>query len=243
VNEAADHCIALVRQGDKDRFLATLFAPDEARPHLFALYAFNLEIARIRDSVSEPQLGLIRQQWWLDTLDAMTAGEVPAQPVAKALAQAIAEARLPTDPLRHLVIAREFDLQADPMPDLQALETYLGATSSALIQLAAVILAGPAAGAAAEAAGLAGVAFGLSQLLRDSRRRQSHLPPDMDASVAASHARRRLGEARAAAGAIPEAALPAFLPVSLTELYLRRSEPTQFRRQIALWFAARRNRF
>ena len=67
----AEHVQELVRTGDRDRFLASLFAPDDARPALLALYAFNLEIGRIAASVSEPQLGLIRQQWWLDTLDAI----------------------------------------------------------------------------------------------------------------------------------------------------------------------------
>lgn len=32
-----------VRDGDKDRYLASLFAPDGKRPHLLALYAFNLK--------------------------------------------------------------------------------------------------------------------------------------------------------------------------------------------------------
>ena len=44
------HCEALVRASDKDRFVASLFAPTGTRPHLFALYAFNLEIARVGES-------------------------------------------------------------------------------------------------------------------------------------------------------------------------------------------------
>ena len=43
------HCEALVRASDKDRFVASLFAPTGTRPHLFALYAFNLEIARVAE--------------------------------------------------------------------------------------------------------------------------------------------------------------------------------------------------
>ena len=243
--------MVLVRQGDKDRFLATLFAPDEARPYLWALYAFNLEIARIRDAVSEPELGLIRQQWWLDTLDAIGAGDVPAHPVAQALAQAIAEARLPIEPLRNLIIAREFDLHADSMPDLEALETYLGETCSALMQLAAVILAGDQAAAAAETTGLAGVAYGFALLLSDPVRRQSSLPPGMDVASAVTHAKARLAEARQASSALPRAALPAVLPASLTELYLGKAErdpdslspASQFRRQLTMWWYARQDRF
>ena len=47
----AAHCEKLVREGDSDRYFATLFAPADRRPHLFALYAFALEVARVRDTV------------------------------------------------------------------------------------------------------------------------------------------------------------------------------------------------
>src|ERR1700759_2884419 len=57
-----------LRQHDRDRSQTALFAPAERRDALFALYAFNYEVARIRESVREPMLGLIRLQWWRDAL-------------------------------------------------------------------------------------------------------------------------------------------------------------------------------
>ena len=174
----AEHVQELVRTGDRDRFLASLFAPDDARPALLALYAFNLEIGRIAASVSEPQLGLIRQQWWLDTLDAIFGrADVPGHPVAQELARAVEQGGLPKHALRNLVMAREFDLYSDPMPDMQGLEAYLGETSSALIQMASLVLVGPQAALCAEAAGLAGVAHGLALLLNAGD--SGHLPPDL----------------------------------------------------------------
>jgi len=245
------HCQDLVAKADKDRFLSCLFAPQDARPHLFALYAFNVEIARIREAVSEPQVGLVRQQWWLDTIDGIYAGRTPDHPVAQALVAAIAKGGLPKHALHNLIIAREFDLFDDPMPSLADLEGYLGETSSSLIQLAALILGK----GAAEAAGLAGVAFGLAGVLRLQKAR--YLPRDMVQDLGeketitqlCAHARQRLKEAQALQATIPRSAMPAFLPVSLTKLYLSRIERggtlevTQFRRQIALWWAARNNRF
>ncbi len=65
---AQSHCEALVREGDPDRYLATLFAPAAARPHLFALYAFSLTVARVREAASNPMAGEIRLQWWRDAL-------------------------------------------------------------------------------------------------------------------------------------------------------------------------------
>ena len=64
-----DEISATVRRYDRDRYLSALLAPDAARPHLMALYAFNAEICRIAGQVSEPQMAEIRLQYWLDTLD------------------------------------------------------------------------------------------------------------------------------------------------------------------------------
>ena len=46
-----------VRAGDKDRFLATLFAPQKYRRALCALYAFNLEVARTREQGARAAAG------------------------------------------------------------------------------------------------------------------------------------------------------------------------------------------
>src|ERR1051325_10992416 len=66
--DAFDHCEALLREGDKDRFLAALFAPPKHRRPLHALYAFNLEVARTRELAREPMPGEIRLQWWREAL-------------------------------------------------------------------------------------------------------------------------------------------------------------------------------
>ena len=68
MQQAFAHCEALVRAADRDRFLATLFAPRERRAALFALYAFNVEISRVREVVRYPVAGEIRLQWWSDVL-------------------------------------------------------------------------------------------------------------------------------------------------------------------------------
>jgi phytoene synthase len=66
MQDAFAHCEALLRAADKDRFLTTLFAPAEHRNALIALYAFNVEIARVREVVREALAGEIRLQWWSD---------------------------------------------------------------------------------------------------------------------------------------------------------------------------------
>ncbi|MFN4141282.1 phytoene/squalene synthase family protein [Aestuariivirga sp.] len=234
-----------VRRHDRDRFLSSLFAPDGKRPHLLALYAFNAEVARVRDVVSDPNIGLIRLQWWRDTLESGASG---GHPVAEALFSAMKEGGLPKQALVDLVTAREFDLFEDRMPGLTELEAYLGETHSRLIQMAAMILDRDAAARASEAAGLAGVAQGLALILGEPRTRDPFLPEGMDVKAALEHAEKRLAEAMALLPALPRSVLPAFLPVSLTGTYLKRiaQAPDEalnvspLRRQLIMWWTARR---
>ena len=238
-------CENLVRAADKDRWLASLFAPDEKRANLIALYAFNIEVARIRETVSEPGIGEIRLQWWADAIEAIYTGNTPDHPVAQALAAAIAHGNLDQASFLNLIEARRFDLYDDPMPDMATLEGYLGETASVLFQMAASILAGPAARSASDVSGFGGVAYGLTGLLRalpiHRRRGRMYLPgdvlvrhgvsaaevrsgritPGLTATLTElrTHAAKRLAEARKAAGAVPTDALPAFLPLSLVDGY------------------------
>jgi phytoene synthase len=243
------HCEALVRDGDPDRYWATLFAPADKRPHLFALYAFNFEVARVRDSVSEAMLGEIRLQWWRDALQGEARGDVRANPVAAALDETIVAFRLPRQAFVDLIDARVFDLYDDPMPSLNDLEGYCGETSSTLIRLASIILTQGDAGSP-DPAGHAGVAFAITGLLRalpwHARRGQVYLPqdvlarhgvvredivsgrggPGLSRALADLRAvvRRHLAQVRTLRSTIPPAALPAYRPLALVEPYLREME-------------------
>ncbi len=140
MDESYRHCEQLVRAADKDRFLATLFAPADRRGALFALYAFNCEIVSVRDRAREPMPGEIRLQWWRDVLNGERAGEATANPVAAALTDTIARFGLPVAPLLDLIEAHAFDLYDDPMPTLAALEAYGRKTEAAVFGLAARIV-------------------------------------------------------------------------------------------------------
>jgi len=250
---AWSHCETLVRDGDPDRYLATLFAPADARPHLFALYAFSLEVARVRDAVREPLAGELRLQWWRDALQGEARGEVRANPVAAALDDTIMRQRLPRQAFVDLIDARLFDLYDDPMPSLADLEGYCGETSSAVIRLASLILS-PDEPGPADAAGHAGVAYAVTGLLRafpwHARRGQVYLPlsvferhgvgrdaivegrssPGLVAALREMRgvARSHLERARALNGVLPAKARAAFLPVALVPAFLKAMEASDY---------------
>jgi 15-cis-phytoene synthase len=155
-----------LRQNDHDRYLATLVLTGPARDAVTALYAFNADVASVRDRVHSPAPGEIRLQWWNDALDGEGHGAVRQNPVADALLQAVERYRLPTGTLQRLVAARRFDLYDDPMPDLPTFEGYAGETTSTLYQLAAMILNEGQPVEPGDAAGHLGVAHALIGHLR-----------------------------------------------------------------------------
>jgi len=236
-----DHCEALVRAHDKDRFLAALFAPAERRGPLLSLYAFDLEIAQVRERAREPMPGEIRLQWWREVIEGVRGAEAAAHPVAAALTETMARFALPRQRLIELTEAHAFDLYDDPMPSLEALDGYLRRTSATIFDLAARIC-----GAAAEyAAERAGLACGITALLRAfalaASRRQLFVPVDFlergttAQEIFAGHgspalinalgmlrtrARGHLEGFEATLSQLSAAALPAFLPVALAPRYL-----------------------
>ena len=157
---------ALVRRHDRDRFQTALFAPAARREALFALYAFNYEIARVRESVTEPMLGQIRLQWWRENIAiAFGGGSARHHPVVEALTGTIRGLGLSREHFDRLIDAREADLSGEPPASLNALEDYAEATSARLVYLAleALDARDPAA---QEAAHHIGIAYALAGLLR-----------------------------------------------------------------------------
>ena len=82
----SDAVAALVRDADRDRWLATLYAPAALRPALLAVHALDLELAKVAATASDAMLGEIKLAWWRERLVDLDAGIVLAQPVLQALA-------------------------------------------------------------------------------------------------------------------------------------------------------------
>lgn len=245
-DDTLSYCAQQVRTGDNDRFLTALFAPADRREALFALYAFNLEVARVAESVSEPMMGQIRLQWWRDRIAEIYNGEPPrGADVAQALSRAVHTFNLPRDSFDAMLEAREQDLLAEPPPTLDDFEVYAESTSGELVSLALHTL-GVATEAAHEAGQHIGIAWAIVGHIRAAayhgRRGKAFLPADlldeqeMDdlrngrPSAALVETTQRLAEladehltaARDLASQVPKAALPALLLAPLASAYLHR---------------------
>ena len=127
IREAYRHCEQLVRAHDKDHYLASLFAPLERRRFLLALYAFALEIARVKALVKEPMTGTIRLQWWLEAVSGLRAEEAAASPVMLALQDASQKTGISLNALTAAVEARQAELQGIPAPEAAAVELIMAA--------------------------------------------------------------------------------------------------------------------
>lgn len=175
------YCGEMVRKHDPDRFLLSLFMKPAMREDVWALYAFNHEIARTREVVTETQLGLIRLQWWRDALAGVYDGKpVLKHQVLEPLAAAIAAHQLPRALFDDLLYAREFDLEDRAPATLEGMANYADFTSTPLIKLALKINGETATDDAARAAG---TAYALTGLLRATGvhlcQRRCYLPEDL----------------------------------------------------------------
>ena len=259
------HCAALVREADRDRYLATLYAAAANRDALFALYAFNVEIARVRDLAREPMPGEIRLQWWREVLSGERDGEAAAHPVAAALRATLARHNLAPKPLIELIEARSFDLYDDPMASLAELEAYSRRTAGTILEFATRILASDVnariVGLAMEAGQAQTIADLLVKLSAHAARRQLYVPLEVLATYGANYedifamrattelrtalaemrlrARSHLAHIGSMLAEIPPVVLPAFLPlVPLRSVLLRmeRADYDPFRPpQLAPW--------
>lgn len=141
LKQAYEACHRIVKSGDEDRYFAALLAPHPQRDHLMALYALNLELAKIRLKVSEPMLGEIRLQWWREVLDQIYGGlPVRQHEVALALAAAIKTNALKKARLEAIIDARRVEFYDEPIGNTEDLESYVDRTEVGLMRLALVIV-------------------------------------------------------------------------------------------------------
>lgn len=160
-----EYCRHTLKEHDYDRYLISLLAPKDAQHALWALYAFNYEIAKTRETVTETQLGLIRLQWWHQEITKMFEGDavIKENAILPSLKLAVQKYGLPKDHFDTLIYSREFDLEDVAPETIEGLVYYADYTNTPLLQLHAQIIGCKASD---EALRHLGIAYGLSGILR-----------------------------------------------------------------------------
>lgn len=122
----------MIRNHNRDRFLACLFVPQPVRDSVFAVYALDAELAHLREVTTEVLMRQIRYAWWEEALTAMAAGQPPEEhPVLESLAKN----NVPLAPLVQLVVTyreHESGAPSDAAADNIVAETIQAACPQAV---------------------------------------------------------------------------------------------------------------
>ncbi len=225
--EALAACEASVRRADPDRYFSGLFVPGERRSLLYALYAFDHEIARLREVVREPMMREIRLAWWREAIETAQEGRPRAHPGVIGLAELFARGGIEPGSLQAMIEAHARAWSEGGGRSLAQQEAHAEAVSGALLRIAAHVVARQSVPDNAIKA--AGTALGLLDVLRHVPRASQERAPIVAA------ARNHFAAARKARFG---AALPVVMPAALVPLYLgtieRGGDPREvplFRRQ------------
>lgn len=218
------YCGETVRKHDPDRFLLSHFAPASCRPYLWALFAFNHEVAKTREVVTDTNLGLIRLQWWREAVGMIYDGKKPHEhQVVEPLAQAIHTYQLPREPFDSLIYAREFDVEDRLPASLEGMMNYADYTATPLLSLALQV-AGEAAGQ--EDIRKVATAYALCGILRATpfhlSQRRCYLPQDMIPPVSELYEGQRTSDLAHAAQKTVTAAKDLLVGVQPRQPLLRR---------------------
>ncbi|XP_069777937.1 NADH dehydrogenase (ubiquinone) complex I, assembly factor 6 isoform X2 [Narcine bancroftii] len=134
------YCMQLIRNRDYEGFLSSLLLPTEFRRSVFALRAFNVELAQVQDVVSQKTIGLMRIQFWRQLVDDVYADNPPHQPIAIELWKAVRKHKLTKRWFLRILDEREKNLNEKAYRNIQELEAYGENAQSSLIYLLLEVL-------------------------------------------------------------------------------------------------------
>lgn len=135
MQNALNFCKDTVRMRDYEGYLCVPFFPAELRNTQYAIRAFNVELASIRENVSKPEIGKMRMQFWKDTIDKVYAGHPPEQPIALALSEALKTSKLSSMWMKRIISERTSNLDDHQFMTIKDMENYSENTQSSLLYL------------------------------------------------------------------------------------------------------------
>ncbi|XP_069677054.1 NADH dehydrogenase (ubiquinone) complex I, assembly factor 6 isoform X2 [Periplaneta americana] len=238
---------------DYENFLCTLLLPNNLRTSAFAIRAFNTEVAKVQDQVSDPRLGQMRMKFWEEVVERIYSDNAPSHPVALELHRATQQHKLSKRYLKRLVVARADHLTSATFSDLEAVESYAEQSVSPIYYLL-LEAAGVQNIHADHAASHLGKAHGIANLIRsipyNAQKRLVALPQDVLLRHSVSHeeilrfvtsqhfkdavfdiagrAKQHLDKARSLKNTVPKSAYTVFLPAVTVDLYLEKLRVRDF---------------
>ncbi|KAK6075011.1 squalene/phytoene synthase [Seiridium cupressi] len=142
IDGARRYCLDQLRKSDYDSYLIRNLIPKSRQDAYDALRAFNLELVRLPELVSNPTIGLMRMKFWRDAVSNTFAGKPPKEPIMILLHKVLTDLR-EADPsysassikfwLLRLINTREKYMDNRPFTNVAALEEYAENTYSTLM--------------------------------------------------------------------------------------------------------------
>jgi len=243
-----------VRRHDYENYLSNLLLPSGSRDAMFAVRAFNTEVAQIQDVTTDSRIGLMRIHFWKESLEKIYQGVPPHSPIAFELAKAVSKCNLTRRWLNRIIEGREEQILSDnSFPSVLAVEQRSEKTHSSVLLLAVESL-GVANVHADHAASHIGKAHGFVTLVRavpfHSSRNRVYLPTELMIKHhvsqedvlrrcteqkmkdlifdLASEAHKHLQTASSFKKDIPKQAMVAFLPTVSINAYLKAIQRVDF---------------
>lgn len=175
------------RRADYDNYLVSLLQPSPMARHAYiTLRAFNVELAQVRDHVTNPLIGNMRMQFWRDTIDDVFKGRPRKTPIAMALSEILRTMPMNKLWFSRIINEREANLDVDQYISVKDMERYCENTSSALLYLHLDTLSVKNT-LADHAASHLGKAAGITTLLRgtpyQAKERRVYLPGEVLSKV------------------------------------------------------------
>jgi 15-cis-phytoene synthase len=150
------------------RYFSLLYAPEDRRDQLCALYVIDAEIRESAQSVNH-DVAHTRLQWWRAEIDRLVNGS-PQHPATRLLNESSVE-RASFAKLHEIMVAADMDLARMTYSNMRELRAYSSRSGGAIQEVAAAQLVAPAPldEAARATANRIGIGVRQSEMLRDVR--------------------------------------------------------------------------
>lgn len=165
---AADHaaCAALLNQSSSNFALPIRLLPEAKRRGTTALYAFCRRADDVVDDEPDRELSRRGLERFAAALDAAVAGEASDDPVIRAVVDTVRRFAVPVHHLREILAGVRMDLDRQAYQSFDELKLYCQRVASA-VGLAAIHIWGFRSDQALGPADACGLAFQLTNILRD----------------------------------------------------------------------------